>query len=233
MICLTCKKHRKGKFCEFCGSAVRDETKFIHPCTCGQNINPFHAYCTNCAKRITLDYLISLAEQDDEDRGSKNWKKKQLTIPHPEEKPDYFQAIGILDLSLAITEWLVSYHVPTEYWDYWRTKIDIEIDPTIVYPAEVHEENGIRHMVIRPEWLNAGVIAHEQAHNSYALLSDIDKQFFSAAYIPLKTTDPLIKLLYKTNTYGLTNDVEGHAELYRYLAGSMPEILKQYYPRLF
>ena len=161
------------------------------------------------------------------------WFKKKLVLPHPEEKPNYLQTADNVDVSLTVYEWLVNYHVPSEHWDYWRTKVDITIDTAISYPAGVWEADGIRHMAVRPEWLNAGVVAHEQAHNSYALLSDIDKQFFSAAYMSLKATDPLIKLLYKTNTYGLTNDVEGHAEVYRYLGGKMPEVLKQYYPKLF
>ena len=41
------------------------------------------------------------------------------------------------------------------------------------------------------------------------------------------------KLLFSRNTYGLTNDIEGHAEVYRYIGQQMPEQLKQYYPRLF
>jgi len=40
-------------------------------------------------------------------------------------------------------------------------------------------------------------------------------------------------LLYAKNPYGLTNDIEGHAEVYRYIGEKMPEQLKRYYPMLF
>jgi hypothetical protein len=65
------------------------------------------------------------------------------------------------------------------------------------------------------------------------LLTPAMKANFSAVYTTLKNTDPLIRLLYSQNTYGLTNDVEGHAELYRYLGEKMPEQLKQFYPKMF
>jgi hypothetical protein len=88
-------------------------------------------------------------------------------------------------------------------------------------------------LAVKPPWLNAGVIAHEQAHNSYALLTAAQKAAFSAAYNPLINTDPLITFLYSHNPYGLSSDIEGHAELYRYLGDKMPAQLKQFYPRLF
>ena len=162
-----------------------------------------------------------------------NLFKKPLSLPYPEEKPNYSQTIDNVRPLNVVDKWLHDYNVPFEFYDYWQTKIIITIDLTIPYPAGVWEENGVRHMAVRPEWLNAGVIAHEQAHNSYALLTDAGKFEFNADYTPLKTTAPLIKLLYKTNTYGLTNDIEAHAEIYRYLGYKMPEILKQYYPKLF
>jgi hypothetical protein len=49
----------------------------------------------------------------------------------------------------------------------------------------------------------------------------------------LKSTDPLIKQLYSINTYGLGSDVEGHAEVYRYIGQQMPAQLKPFYPMLF
>ncbi len=158
---------------------------------------------------------------------------KPLSLPYPEEKPDYSQTIDNVNISLVIDKWLLNYYVPSVYWDFWKTKIDIVVDPNYQYPAGVWEENGVRHMRVRPEYLNVGVIAHEQAHNSYSLLTDLEKQLFSTTYTPLKTTDPLIKLLYKTNTYGLTNDVEGHAEVYRYIGYDMPPTLKAFYPKMF
>lgn len=155
------------------------------------------------------------------------------SLPHPEEPPDYSHTMANTDLNTALDAWAVKYNVPETWRAFWKTKIIITLDDTIGYPAGTFEQGGIRHLNIRPEWVNPGVIAHEQAHNSYALLTGKQKKDFSAAYTPLKTSDPYIRYLYSTNTYGLTSDIEGHAEIYRYLGERMPEILKQYYPRLF
>lgn len=70
---------------------------------------------------------------------------------------------------------------------------------------------------MEPEWLNPGVIAHKQAHNAYASLSNKQKTDFAAIYTPLIDTDTIIVLLYPQNKYGLTNVIEGNAEIYRYL----------------
>lgn len=93
--------------------------------------------------------------------------------------------------------------------------------------------SATRLMWIRPEWANPGVIAHALAHVSYSLLTMKMKEDFSTVYTPLKNTDPLIKLLYYQNRFGLTDDIEGHAEVYRYYGDKMPDQLKQYYPYMF
>jgi hypothetical protein len=157
----------------------------------------------------------------------------QLSIPYPEEAPDYSRTIENTDLDAVLNEWEVKYNVPIEEREYWKTKIEIKLDVTIPYPAGTYEANGIRHLTIRPEWVNPGVIAHEQAHNSYALLTSEQKAEFSATYTPIKTSDPLVVFLFSKNSYGLTNDIEGHAEIYRYLGAEMPQALKKYYPKLF
>jgi hypothetical protein len=64
-------------------------------------------------------------------------------------------------------------------------------------------------------------------------LTGEQKREFSAVYAPLKRKDPLIVYLYSINSYGLTSDIEGHAEVYRYICEKMPEALKIYYPKLF
>lgn len=156
-----------------------------------------------------------------------------LVLPYPEEKPDYSQTLENTRAEITISLWLVKYNVPFEHWDYWKTKIVITVTNKISYPAQTWEQDNIRHLAVKPEWLNPGILAHEQAHNSYALLDDEWKRGFNAVYASVKTTDPLIKLLYSINTYGLTSDIEGHAEVYRYLGNKMPEVLKEYYPKLF
>ena len=156
-----------------------------------------------------------------------------LEIPHPEEQPDYSRNIHNISFPEVLHKWFTIYQVPEQYRTFWQHMIAVSVRTDISYPAGTWEQDGIRHLAVRPEWLNPGVIAHEQAHNSYALLTARQKADFSAVYGPLKVTSPLIKLLYSKNTYGLTNDIEGHAEVYRYLGEKMPAQLKPYYPKLF
>jgi hypothetical protein len=158
---------------------------------------------------------------------------KPLTIPHPEEAADYSQTVENTNLSSAVEQWEEKYNVPEKFRVYWKTRIAIKLDANLSAPAVTYESQGIRQLSIRPEWVNPGVIAHEQAHNSYALLTKKQKAQFSTDYRRLKTSDSLIVFLFSRNPYGLTSDVEGHAEVYRFLCEEMPEGLKQYYPRLF
>jgi hypothetical protein len=153
-------------------------------------------------------------------------------LTHPEESENYEQTINNANVPLTLTKWLVDWKVPVEYWDFWRGQIVIEVTTGIDAPACTWDsDDGKRHMKVKPEWLNPGVIAHEQAHNSYSLLTDAQKARFSKVYTPLKSKG-LIAFLYSKNGYGLTSDVEGHAEIYRYLGEQMPATLKPFYPRL-
>ena len=166
-----------------------------------------------------------------------------LAITHPEEPPDYTKTVDNVDVSDTITQWLVDYDIPNEYWGYWGSMIDIQVYdqyPAYMlqwgvkqdYPSFAWESDGKRHIAIKPEYLNAGVLAHEQAHNSFALLTETQKSQFAHHYTLLKDTDPLIKLLYSINPYGLTSDVEAHAELYRFLGWDLPIELHEFYPKL-
>ena len=168
-----------------------------------------------------------------------------LTLTHPEEPMNPSQTVANTNVAIVVQAWLDQWQVPAQYQDFWKTQIDIKVFDS--WPSDVLAQfsnitagtpsftfsDTVRHLYILAAWLNPGVVAHEEAHNSYALLTDDQKAQFSAAYTPLKTTDPLIKYLYSINNYGLTNDVEGHAEVYRYLADRMPEQLKVFYPKLF
>ena len=173
-----------------------------------------------------------------------NVQGQTMALPHPEEPMNPSATLANTNVMATITKWLSDWGVPAQYWDYWKTAINMQVYG--IYTAsimamglnqDIHsatwDAGGKRHMVIKPKWLNPGVIAHEQAHNSYALLTPAQKVAFSTAYAPLKNTDPLIKLLYSKNTYGLTNDIEGHAEIYRYIGKQMPAQLITFYPRLF
>jgi len=154
---------------------------------------------------------------------------KKYTLTHPEESKN---SVPVTDINAVLNTWLSNYSVPGEYWGFWKNRIDITLDESIDVACS-WESDGIRHIKVNPYWLNPGVIAHEQAHNSYALLTEAEKTEFSTVYTPLKTSDPLIKYLFKVQPYGLTNDIEGHAEIYRYLGESMPAALIDYYPKLF
>jgi hypothetical protein len=167
-----------------------------------------------------------------------------LSLPHPEEPMNPSATIANTNAVAIINQWLSGWGVPTQQWDFWKTAIDIqvyEIYPAYVtamgvtqdWPAVTWEAGGKRCMAVKPKWLNPGVIAHEQAHNSYAKLNPTMKATFAALYTALKDRDPVLKHLFTMNRYGLTSDVEGHAEIYRYIGQEMPTQLKQYYPLLF
>jgi hypothetical protein len=167
-----------------------------------------------------------------------------LILPHPEEPIDPSATLANISVDSIMAKWLRDWGVPTQYWDHWKKAIDLKVYD--IYPANLTamglkqdtpagtwEAGGKRYMAVKPQWLNRGEIAHEQAHNSYALVTPVQKTAFAEIYGPLKNTYPLIRLLYSKNTYGLTNDIEGHAEVYRYIGQYMPEQLMQYYPMLF
>jgi hypothetical protein len=171
------------------------------------------------------------------------FQRKPLSLPHPEEPQNPAQTVANTNKYTVISQWLINWQVPAEYHEYWYGKIAIMVYDTwppemltmgikADAPAATWQLGNIRYLASLASWFNPGVIAHEQAHNSYALLSEGDRAAFEAAYNAVKDTDPLIQLLYRTNTYGLTNVVEGHAEVYRYLGEQMPDSLKRYYPRL-
>jgi hypothetical protein len=155
-----------------------------------------------------------------------------LVLPYPEEAPDYTKTVANTNIDTVIDDWLIKYKVPEIYYSYWRNQIEIKVDDTLPYPAATWEQDGKRHLSVRPEYCNAGVIAHEQAHNSYSLLSGAERTAFSLAYNAVKD-NPYIKLLYSINTYGLQNDIEAHAELYRYIGlEKLPATLRPYYRKL-
>ena len=161
------------------------------------------------------------------------WFKK-LKLTHPQEPPDLTATLASISVQTVVQKWLEDWKVPAQFWSYWKNEgVIITVRNDISYPAMTYSgQDGKRHLDVQPAWLNPGVIAHEQAHNSYALLTAEQKAEFSAAYTPLKTADKLIAFLYQHNTYGLVSDVEGHAEVYRYLTQSMPKSLYPCYPRL-
>ena len=157
----------------------------------------------------------------------------ELYLTHPEESPDYTRNLQNVDLAAALDAWCQAYDVPPEHREFWKTGVRTTLDETLTDPAVSDWDDGIRYIKIKPAWANPGVIAHEQAHNSYAYLTDAEKAAFPAEDHPYRDGDPLVTYLWSVNGYGLVNDVEGHAEMYRYLGDRLPEALKKYYPKLF
>jgi hypothetical protein len=156
--------------------------------------------------------------------------KKKYTLLHPEEKPDYSITMDNYNLDIVFDKWYNDYQVPFDEWGYWRNKIEIDVTDTLSYPAACWDIPNGRHLAIRPEYLNAGVLAHEQAHNSFSLLTITDRANFAIDLEPLKKSG-IIQYLFKVNRYGLSSPVEAHAEIYRYI--EVPESLRKYYPKLF
>jgi hypothetical protein len=167
-----------------------------------------------------------------------------LSLPHPEEPMNPAQTVANMDIGAVMTEWLTQRNVPQENRDYFKNGIEIEVydawppdkiasgtNPNT--PAMTWQVGNKRYLACLAKWLNVGVIAHEQAHNSYALLTEDEKAEWKSVYLDIRESDPLIKYLFKINPYGLTNEIEGHAEIGRYIGQSMSESLRKYYPKLF
>lgn len=164
----------------------------------------------------------------------KKFKPTPTPIPfdHPEEPADYSVTMLNYNLDEVFSKWILNYRVPAEYTDYWRNKIEIEVTDKIGSAAATWDVAGGRHLAVRPEFLNPGVIAHEQAHNSYALLTDAEKTQFAASLAELRKTSEKVKYLYIAKEYAIHgSDIEAHAEIYRYY--NVPDEIKKYYPKFF
>ena len=170
--------------------------------------------------KAIIDFLI---------RFIRLWEKKPQTLPHPYEEPDFTRDMGNTSIADVMEKWMVEWEVSDP--EFWVIEADIRLSLEYTVPGVTFSSD--RKILLRPEWANAGTLAHEACHISYALLTDAQKSKFSAIYTPLKYTDPLIKLLYSQNQYGLTNDIEAHAEIGRYLGRAMPSELHCFYPKLF
>ena len=170
-----------------------------------------------------------------------------LALPHPEEQPNPTATVATVDVPYTIHKWLFDYAVPEDSWEFWQKSIDIRIydkyptgpgdfavtDPDIKTPAFSWGSGGVRYIACLAPWLNSGVIAHEQAHNSYSMLSvDLTLQWV-IDYKAILAVNPLVQLVQTLHPYFNTSDIEAHAEIYRYLGEQMPPALKIYYPRLF
>jgi hypothetical protein len=168
-------------------------------------------------------------------------------LPHPEEPPNPAQTMENTNPVAIMEKWFDSYNVPVGNRQYFRDWLIVKLVKPLNYtyiengityikevPSMTYWDGTVRHIDIEPEYCNPGVFAHEAGgHGAYALLSSGQKVDFNILFDSMKNTDPKLVYLWSVNNYGLSSDVEGHAETYRYWGNLMPECLKQYYPRLF
>ncbi len=152
-------------------------------------------------------------------------RQTELTIPHPEETPRTHGNV--------LNQWLADWEVPGQPDDFWHVVVTVKVDDTIPVPAWTLDKV----VSVRHDWLVPGVLAHEMAHVSWSLLSDQQRKDFNAAYIRLVTDDKLLNFVYSQKAYmkatwGQNNNLEGHADTFRYCGNLMPQELKRFYPRL-
>jgi len=157
--------------------------------------------------------------------------KPALTLPHPEEKSDYTLTVDSINVENLMNEWLATYDVPAEYHSYWKEHCHIIVSKQYPFPAATSAQTQT--IYIRPEWANPGVIAHEICHIIWDELPETAKNTFEDDLYNARKSDPLITLAWDTIPYMKTNDIEAHAECYRYVGQAIPDSMKTYYPKLF
>lgn len=158
--------------------------------------------------------------------------KRGPTIPYPMEKFDSSATLENIDV-LQIFESFLILHINLEHRQFFQEHLQLYLDDTYPTAGVWEDPEDYYHLIMHPGWVNYGVIRHEVAHISFDLLTGDQKILFGSMLVKLKATDELIIRLFKKYTYGLKNDIEAHAEIYRYLCEQMPEELKQFYPNLF
>lgn len=191
--------------------------------------------------KAIIQFILSLFQKKD---STPLILPKPLALLHPEEPKNPAATVANTSVESVLMGWFGQWAVPVASQDFFRKGIEIKIfdswSPEQLAqfgipsstPAFTFGDDKGRHFYSLAAWINPGVVAHEEAHNSYSLLTEDEKKAFSVTYGSLRNIDPLIVFLYSINEYGLTSDVEGHAEVYRYLGAKMPGVLKMFYPKL-
>ena len=166
------------------------------------------------------------------------------SLPHPEEPKDYTKTVANTDIPAVVAQWFAEWEVPVDKQSIWANTVQIDLYdawPQEILswglqqdtPACAYTKNGVKHLAALAPWFNKGVVAHEQAHAAYANLTSTEKAEFDVAFRLSLVGDDLMIFLDKQNGYMNTSNIEGHAEVYRYLGQYMPEQLKKFYPNLF
>lgn len=163
-------------------------------------------------------------------------------LPHPEEPVNPSQTVANTSVDGVITEWLISYRVPTEYHSFWRTQVEVFLYDE--WPPELLSQfgfsnpcgwatvvDGKRQIYSLARWFNPGVVAHEIGHQAFFTLPEDTQKAFRCDYNKSLTTNKSLQL-FATQRFP-PNDTELHAEVYRFLGETIPMELREYYPRLF
>jgi hypothetical protein len=160
-------------------------------------------------------------------------RKPRFVIPHPEEPQNEDATSDNTDMATTREGWFLAWDVPIEHRLFWTTDVTIELSGqqsgTYIQPKIIN---------LNFKQANPGVLAHEAAHVSYGLLSDLEKVAFEDAFIEAISVDGIVKYLYNLperwymGTISGGFHIEGHADVYRFLGGMMPAELKRFYPRL-
>lgn len=151
-------------------------------------------------------------------------------LPHPEERMDRSRSMENVSIRDVIGAWLQTWNVPQQYHKFWLEECDIKL--SLKYRAPAATIAQTREIFVRPEWANPGIIAHEACHIVWQFLTVTQRESFHPRVFDALKHDYLIRLAWQTKRYMQTNNVEAHADIYRYLGDRMPENLKSYYPRL-
>lgn len=155
--------------------------------------------------------------------------KRTPVIPHPEEPPNPMATMEYASVFEMVLGWYSGWRVPSRHRDYWDS-VELRIST-----AGTGTISQIPRVTVNLHYTNPGTLAHEMSHISYYLLTEEQKAEFGKVFQEVLQTDKLLKYLYSLpeRAYMRTNDIEAHADTYRFLGHKMPESLKLYYPRLF
>lgn len=161
--------------------------------------------------------------------GTVTYPAESNLLPHPQEPMDVNATIQSVNIEFVRSAWFLKWGVPLFYQDFWRQAKLVVIFPAMFPAYTILETNTIW---FDPRWANSGTMAHEMAHLQWGFLSVDMRNGFAVEHETAKQTDSLVQLLYRLNSYGTQSDIEGHAEIYRYLGDKMPPYLRKYYPKL-